>query len=92
MPVNPISKRNLRHDGRPTDYGEPKRSRSPTVTDLGWRGVAGVARALGVRSPSELIEQIGRRRLRVLREEDWEQLEAVGRHNEQVQRIMEKYH
>jgi hypothetical protein len=58
-PQHPNSDKNLRP--RQPDYpGEEKRTRELSVTDAGWSGAKAAAQAIGVRSLSALIEQIGR--------------------------------
>jgi hypothetical protein len=55
---------NLTHEGRPTTHGEKKATHNVSVTPTGWSGVLNVARSFDL-SVSELIEQVGRNRLRV---------------------------
>jgi hypothetical protein len=62
--VNPKSLENLTHEGRPTTHGEKKVTHNISVTPTGWSGVLNVAHAFGV-SVSELIEQVGRQKLKV---------------------------
>jgi hypothetical protein len=62
--VNPKSLENLTHEGRPTTHGEKKVTHNISVTPTGWSGVLNIARAFGV-SVSELIEQVGRQKLKV---------------------------
>lgn len=63
--INPRSLENLKHEGRPPAFEEEKKRRTLTVTDSGWDGTMAVAKALGSRGVSELIELIGRGQLQV---------------------------
>lgn len=56
---HPNSIANLVHDGRPQNWGEPKKKRNISITETGWTGMKEVAQSLGL-SISELIERIGR--------------------------------
>lgn len=49
---------------QPMLHESPKKTRSFTVTEVGWKGFAEVAQELGL-SRSELVEQIGRRLIKV---------------------------
>jgi hypothetical protein len=61
---HPRSQENLIHEGRPSLYEENKKRREVLATETGWEGFKQIARELGL-SASELVEQIGRRRLTV---------------------------
>lgn len=63
--INPRSLENLKHEGRPPAFEEKKKRRTLTVTDSGWDGTMTVAKTLGCRGVSELIELIGRGQLQV---------------------------
>jgi hypothetical protein len=63
--TNPRSLANLTHEGRPLAYDQPKKTRSITVTEDGWRGfqaLADAAQGIGAKglSASELVESLGR--------------------------------
>lgn len=63
--INPRSLENLKHEGRPPAFEEEKKRRTLTVTDSGWEGAVAVAKGLGCRGVSELLELIGRGQLQV---------------------------
>ncbi len=58
--VNPKSLENLIPGGKPTQYDEPRKRRSPNVTDTGWDGSNKVLKALGYDSISSFLELLGR--------------------------------
>jgi len=60
MAVNPKSLNNLKSDGRPPAFSEPKKKRELTVTQTGWAGAKAIAKQLGCSGVSELLEKIGR--------------------------------
>jgi predicted DNA-binding ribbon-helix-helix protein len=64
MSVNPKSLANLEM-GSVSRYSEPKKQRSVTITESSWVELKTIARSRGV-SVSELFEQIGRKKLRIL--------------------------
>ena len=64
MSVNPKSLANLEM-GSVSRYSEPKKQRSVTITESSWLELKTIARSRGV-SVSELFEQIGRKKLRIL--------------------------
>lgn len=49
--------------GNPVDQDELKQRLNLTVTPTGARGLEEIAQELGLKSKSELVDQIGRRRL-----------------------------
>ncbi|MEQ8995134.1 MAG: hypothetical protein RID53_01370 [Coleofasciculus sp. B1-GNL1-01] len=57
----PKGKKRVR--GEPVDHNELKKSLNLTVTPTGARGLEEIAQELGLKSKSELVDQIGRRRL-----------------------------
>jgi hypothetical protein len=57
--AHPNSLQNLTHQGRPLDYGEPKKTRRVSVTETGWDSAQELARSMGM-SVSEFLEQLGR--------------------------------
>jgi hypothetical protein len=57
----PKGKKRVR--GKPVDHNELKKSLNLTVTPTGARGLEEIAQELGLKSKSELVDQIGRRRL-----------------------------
>lgn len=63
--MNPNSLKNLTHEGRPPAFDEPKKKRYPSVTDTGWEGSQVAAQALGYSGVSELLENLGRGKLKI---------------------------
>ena len=72
--VNPKSLANLMHEGRPPAFDEEKKRRTLTVTESGWEGTMAIAKELGCRGISELIESIGRNQLLVNKPEESESI------------------
>ncbi|MEG5175208.1 hypothetical protein [Microcoleus sp. B3-D7] len=60
--LHPNSLANLKLGGGEPRYEEPKKQRNIQVTSAGWEGFRAIARERGL-SLSELIEQIGRRKI-----------------------------
>ena len=65
MPFNPKSLANLEPGRSNPMYSELKKQRSVTITESSWGELKAIARSHGV-SVSELFEQIGRKKLRIL--------------------------
>ncbi|NBU23931.1 MAG: hypothetical protein EBS38_08550 [Actinobacteria bacterium] len=61
---HPNSRKNLTLGGRTPDWGSSKRRRYLTVTDDGFEGALRLARSLGCSSVSDLLEELGRGRLK----------------------------
>ncbi len=60
---NPKSLQNLIREGRPSGevvFGEPKKKRTLTVTETGWKGANVTIKAAGYSSVSEYLERLGR--------------------------------
>jgi hypothetical protein len=63
---HPNSQANLTyHGGRPQAYGTEKKKRYLTVTDEGWEGVQVIAQNWGCASVSDLLEKLGRGKLKI---------------------------
>lgn len=60
--LHPNSLANLKLGGGEPRYEEPKKQRNIQVTSAGWEGFRTIAKERGL-SLSELIEQIGRRKI-----------------------------
>jgi hypothetical protein len=64
---------NLTHEGRPLEYGEPKKERRLSVTATGWNQAKLLIEEMGM-SVSRFVEELGRGRVTVIRTEE---LEAI---------------
>jgi hypothetical protein len=69
--THPNSLQNLTHDGRPLEYGEPKKTRRLSVTETGWDSAQKLIRSMGM-SVSEFLEQLGRGQVVVMPSESIE--------------------
>jgi hypothetical protein len=69
--THPNSLQNLTHDGRPLEYGEPKKTRRLSVTETGWDSAQKLIRSMGM-SVSEFVEQLGRGQVMVMPSENIE--------------------
>ena len=63
MPVNPKSLKNLRP--RKSDYEEPKKDKTISITEFSWRNLEQLSQDLGYRSRSAFFEAIARGELKV---------------------------
>jgi hypothetical protein len=70
------SLRNLTHEGRPLEYGEPKTGHRVTVTPTGWNNAKQLIDSMGM-SVSEFLEELGRGRVTVMRTQELETIEDV---------------
>lgn len=64
--INPNSLKNLIHEGRPPAFDEPKQRRYLSVTETGWSGSQAAVKALGYSGVSELLENLGRGRVKIM--------------------------
>ena len=70
MAVNPKSLLNLKPGERKPRYSEAKKKRNLSVTDTGWeKAKESIKEELGI-SVSELLEQIGRGKYKIVEVED----------------------
>ncbi len=63
MPVNPKSLKNLHP--RKTDYEEPKKDKTISITEFSWKSLEELSQNLGYRSRSAFFEAIARGELKV---------------------------
>jgi hypothetical protein len=68
---HPNSRQNLTHEGRPTEYDEPKTGHRVTVTKTGWNSAKQLIGSMGM-SVSEFLEQLGRGNVVVMPSENIE--------------------
>jgi hypothetical protein len=65
---------NLTHEGRPLEYGEPKKDRSLSVTTTGWNQAQALIKSMGM-SVSEFLEELGRGQVTIIRTQELEALQ-----------------